>query len=83
MKKCFVCGNHYHNCLSIKQGDLNYDFDCFECAIYQLAPTCQHCSCRIIGHGIEIDDDHHYCCAHCAREDGFKQIHDHLKEDKE
>jgi hypothetical protein len=24
-----------------------------ECAIQALAPTCEHCSCRIIGHGCQ------------------------------
>ncbi len=49
MDKCIVCGNHYHNTLEIKHNGKQYLFDCFECAIHQLAPVCQHCSCRIIG----------------------------------
>ena len=28
-------------------------FDSFECAIHAMAPTCAHCSCRIVGHGVE------------------------------
>jgi hypothetical protein len=30
-----------------------YTFDSFECAIQALAPTCEHCGCRILGHGVE------------------------------
>jgi hypothetical protein len=44
-------------------------FDSFECAIQHLAPTCGHCGCRIIGHGIETDSGF-FCCAHCARHAG-------------
>jgi hypothetical protein len=29
-----------------------YTFDCFECAIQALAPTCAHCQSRVIGHGV-------------------------------
>ena len=32
-------------------------FDSFECAIHALAPTCAHCSCRVIGHGVEADGE--------------------------
>jgi hypothetical protein len=40
-------------------------FDSFECAIHALAPTCEYCGVRVIGHGVEADG-HFYCCAHCA-----------------
>jgi DNA end-binding protein Ku len=36
---------------------------------YKLAPSCAHCGCRILGHGIQADTAI-YCCAHCARESG-------------
>jgi hypothetical protein len=32
-----------------------------------LAPVCEHCGCKVIGHGVEVDG-RFYCCAHCARE---------------
>jgi hypothetical protein len=41
-------------------------FDSFECAITALAPTCAHCGCRVIGHGVEIGTGEIFCCAHCA-----------------
>jgi hypothetical protein len=37
-------------------------FDSFECAIHKMAPVCEHCGCRIIGHGVEAEG-HFYCCA--------------------
>lgn len=43
----------------------SHTFDSFECAIQKLAPTCAHCKCRIIGHGIEAKG-RMFCCEHCA-----------------
>ena len=43
----------------LRSGDerlTSYTFDSFECAIQKLAPTCAHCGCRILGHGIEEAD---------------------------
>jgi hypothetical protein len=40
-------------------------FDSFECAIHALAPTCEYCGVKVIGHGIEANGSF-YCCAHCA-----------------
>jgi hypothetical protein len=41
-------------------------FDCFECAIHALAPSCDDCGCRIVGHGVDAVGGT-YCCMHCAR----------------
>jgi hypothetical protein len=41
-----------------------------------LAPTCHHCECRIIGHGIEAKGIF-YCCASCARHEGVTAVADH------
>jgi hypothetical protein len=46
-------------------------FDSFECAIHRLAPSCEHCRCRIVGHGVEVDG-RFFCCAHCARASGME-----------
>lgn len=69
MARCSTCGNEYDKCIEVVAGDTRHVFDCFECAIYLLAPTCAHCGCRIIGHGVETGDSDEavYCCAHCAR----------------
>jgi hypothetical protein len=51
-------------------------FDSFECAIQRMAPICEHCQCRIVGHGVEADG-RFFCCAHCARESGVRELVDH------
>jgi Rieske Fe-S protein len=30
-----------------------------------MAPVCEHCGCRIIGHGVQAGG-RFFCCAHCA-----------------
>jgi site-specific DNA recombinase len=50
-------------------------FDSFECAIHALAPTCEYCGVRVVGHGVEADG-HFYCCAHCAGMAGAEGVAD-------
>src|SRR5215210_1709969 len=50
--------------VSMPGGD-SHAFDSFECAIHALAPVCEYCGVKVIGHGVEADG-HFYCCAHCA-----------------
>ena len=50
-------------------------FDSFECAIHAIAPTCEHCGCKIIGHGHQAGE-RMFCCAHCARESGADGLAD-------
>jgi hypothetical protein len=69
MARCDVCGNDYDKSFQITGKSGTFTFDSFECAIHKLAPTCAHCGCRIIGHGIEADG-RMFCCANCAREVG-------------
>jgi hypothetical protein len=66
MTKCDVCGNEYDKAFQVVTAQGSGTFDSFECAIHALAPTCAHCPCRIIGHGIEARGAF-YCCAHCAK----------------
>jgi hypothetical protein len=75
--KCDVCGNDYQRSFEVVAGGNRHVFDSFECAIQKLAPACDHCGCRIIGHGIEAGRKF-YCCAHCARESGVKTAVDHV-----
>jgi hypothetical protein len=42
----------------------------------ELEAVCQHCRCKIVGHGIEANGTF-YCCAHCAREQGVTAVADH------
>ena len=51
MPSCEVCGNEYYLSFDVILRDERYTFDSFECAIQKLAPHCDHCDCRIIGHG--------------------------------
>lgn len=73
--KCDVCGNDYDKAFQVVQGDRTMIFDSFECAIHALAPTCSHCDCRIIGHGVE-EKGAIFCCAHCAHENGATELRD-------
>ncbi|MCD6047337.1 MAG: hypothetical protein K0S08_984 [Gammaproteobacteria bacterium] len=75
MTACNLCGNQYDKLIEIKMGEHTYHFDCFECAIHKLAPSCNHCGCKIIGHGVEADP-YYYCCAHCARQAGISGTKD-------
>ena len=77
MPKCELCGNDYDKSFQVIYQGEYHTFDSFECAIQQLAPTCSHCTCRIIGHGIESAGQF-YCCAHCASMAGVKGAKDRV-----
>ena len=77
MGTCLVCQNYYDKSFDILHEGHTYTFDCFECAIQALAPTCLHCGCRIIGHGIEHDDKF-FCCAHCSHAEGISGARDRV-----
>lgn len=79
MKTCEVCGNHYDKSFEIVIAGERHTFDCFECAIHRLAPRCEHCGCRVIGHGVEAEGSI-FCCAHCAEEAGHPELVDRLSE---
>jgi hypothetical protein len=66
MGTCEVCGNQYDMAFEVVAAGARHVFDSFECAIHKMAPVCEHCGCRIIGHGVEAEG-HFYCCANCAR----------------
>jgi hypothetical protein len=74
---CEVCGNDYDKSFEVIAAGARHTFDSFECAIHRMAPICEHCGCRVIGHGNEVGG-HFYCCAHCARqaESARVDIHD-------
>jgi hypothetical protein len=38
-----------------------------------LAPACNHCGCKIIGHGVESESAF-YCCSHCSLEMGVSVL---------
>lgn len=75
MAACDVCGNDYDKAFTILMGNESGTFDSFECAVHAMAPTCAHCGCRILGHGIE-GNGQFYCCANCARQSGVSEVAD-------
>jgi Rieske Fe-S protein len=67
MARCDTCGNDYDKAFRIVTASgQEHTFDSFECAVHLLAPTCNHCGCRVLGHGVEADG-RIFCCVHCAQ----------------
>jgi len=77
MATCDVCGNDYDKAFKVTLNGRTKTFDSFECAIHAMAPVCEHCHCRIIGHGVEADGVM-YCCAHCAQHAGVMAVRDRV-----
>jgi DNA-directed RNA polymerase subunit RPC12/RpoP len=75
MAKCATCGNEYDKAFQITAAGESQYFDSFECAIQAMAPECDHCGCKVIGHGVEAADAF-YCCAHCANRAGVQNVND-------
>ena len=69
MATCDVCGNDYDKAFQVTSAGRTMTFDSFECAIQAMAPSCAHCSCKIVGHGVEAAG-RMFCCAHCAQHQG-------------
>jgi len=74
---CEVCGNRYDKAFQVVAQGATHTFDSFECAIQALAPTCAHCRCRVIGHGVE-EGARIFCCAHCAAQSGAHGLRDRV-----
>lgn len=76
MATCDQCGNEYDKTFTVTMSDGSTGtFDSFECAVHLLAPVCDHCGCRIVGHGMEAQGVM-YCCAHCAGHSGVGEVSD-------
>ena len=73
MAVCEVCGNDYYLAFEVITAGNRHVFDCFECAIHRLAPVCAHCSCKIIGHGIEAKETF-FCCATALNNPAFREL---------
>ena len=67
--QCEVCGNECAAPMEVRFRGRVAILDCFECAIHLMAPACERCHCRIIGHGVEGAGSV-YCSWHCARSRG-------------
>lgn len=82
MSTCETCGNRYDNTFTVTLEGKSHEFDSFECAIAALAPLCDRCGVRILGHGVESEDGATrvtYCSAHCARASGESAARDHVR----
>ena len=75
MSTCHTCGNDYPETFTLIRDGESYEFDSFECAISALAPECEECGCRILGHGVQHGETI-FCCAHCARRSGVTELRD-------
>ena len=78
MARCSTCGNDYDGSFEVRMGNRSYTFDCFECAIHGLAPVCEGCGCRVLGHGVQ-SDDRLFCSSHCARARGVTGLRTHVR----
>jgi hypothetical protein len=78
MGTCEVCGNEYDKPFEVSMAGATHTFDSFECAIHALAPTCNHCSCRIMGHGVEGKTGVMFCSANCAKQEGVGDLRDRV-----
>jgi hypothetical protein len=77
MAQCELCGNEYDKTFEITMNGQAHTFDSFECAIESLAPRCENCGVRIVGHGMEAGG-HFYCCEHCAQRAGIAGLNDRV-----
>lgn len=78
MGVCDHCGNEYDKSFRLETaGGDRYEFDCLECAIHVMAPTCTTCGVRIVGHGLEADG-RFFCCDHCAVKSGVDELKDRV-----
>jgi len=75
MARCETCGNEYDKTFTLNMAGRTPTFASLECVIHALAPTCDHCVCKILGHGVEAHGSF-YCCAHCAGQEGVHQVQD-------
>ena len=75
MPRCETCGNEYDKAFQVVMDGQSHTFDSFECAIHMLAPSCAHCGCKILGHGIE-GQGQFFCCANCARRADVQGVSD-------
>ncbi len=76
-----MCGNDYYLSFEVITAGNRHVFDSFECAIHKLAPVCANCGVKVVGHGVDANNDF-YCCAHCAHMQGATEIRDNAEHAK-
>ena len=76
MATCDTCGNDYDRAFTVTlHSGETLTFDSVECAAQRIAPTCEVCGVRILGHGMEAGD-RVFCCDHCAAKAGVDSLRD-------
>lgn len=76
-QRCEVCGNDYDKAFQVTMAGTPHTFDSFECAAQALAPKCEACGVKIMGHGVE-SGGRMFCCAHCAQQKGVTAARDRV-----
>jgi hypothetical protein len=78
MATCITCGNDYDKAFEVTAHDgSKYTFDSIECMAQELAPQCENCDVRILGHGLEADG-RFFCSDHCAEAQGVTGLQDRV-----
>jgi len=77
MGVCEVCGNDYWMAFEVHAAGAVHTFDCFECAAHKMAPICENCSVKVLGHGVEAHG-RFFCSASCAAAQGEQGLRDHV-----
>lgn len=78
MATCYTCGNEYDKAFTVTTADgTSMTFDSIECAAQEIAPICEQCGVRILGHGLEADG-RFYCCDNCAEKAGVEGLNDRV-----
>jgi hypothetical protein len=67
MAQCEVRGNDYDKSFELIAAGARHTFDSF--------PVCEHCGCKVIGHGVEVGKPF-FCCANCARSETPSDVKD-------
>lgn len=82
MPTCQTCGNDHDKAFTVRthRGE-EMTFDSVECMAHSMAPTCDHCSVRILGHGLEANGSI-FCCDHCAEQAGVRGLRDRVTADE-
>ena len=75
MAQCEICGNDYDKSFELIAAGARHTFDSFEYAIQTIALICEHCGCKVIGHGVEVGEKF-FCCANCARLETSSDVKD-------
>jgi hypothetical protein len=77
MAQCEFCGNDYDKSFEVRMAGESHTFDSFECAIHSMAPICETCGVRIVGHGMEANN-RFFCSQHCAERAGVGGLRDRV-----